>query len=90
MLVAGIGELAANKTVAVWDPNGEGLHALPGNQVIYSVAIQNIGTGAIDSGSIFLVDNLPAEVEFWNGDIDEGGPNNFATFSSVGFQRTSA
>ena len=86
--VAGIGELAANKTVAVWDPNTDGLYAIPGNQVIYSIAIQNIGTGAIDSGSIFLVDSLPGQIEFWNGDIDEGGPDNFAIFSSIGFEQT--
>ena len=86
--IAGMGELAADKTVAMWDPNGEGLHAIPGNQVVYSLAIQNIGTGPVDSGSIFLVDSLPSEVEFWNGDIDEGGPNNFALFSSVGFEQT--
>ena len=87
-LVAGIGEIAAEKTVAIWDPNAQGLYAIPGNQVIYSIAIQNIGTGAIDSGTIFLVDSLPSEVEFWNGDIDEGGPDNFVTFSSVGFEQT--
>ena len=86
--VAGMGELAANKTVEVWDPNAEGLYHIPGNQVTYAIAIQNIGTGAIDSGSIFLVDSLPSEVEFWNGDIDEGGPDNFAIFSSVGFEQT--
>lgn len=86
--VAGMGELAANKTVAVWDPNTDGLYAIPGNQVIYSIAIQNIGTGAIDSGSIFLVDSLPGQIEFWNGDIDEGGPDNFAIFSSIGFEQT--
>ena len=35
-----------------------------------------------------MVDSLPSEVEFWNGDIDEGGADNFVTFSSIGFEQT--
>ena len=86
--VAGVGELAAEKVMTIWDPNSEGLYAIPGNQAFYVISIQNIGTGSIDSGSIFLVDSLPSEVEFWNGDIDEGGADNFVTFSSIGFEQT--
>lgn len=85
--VIGIGELEAEKTVKVWDPDNEGLYALPGNEAIYTITIKNIGTGDIDSGSIFLVDSLPPEIEFWNGDIDAGGPDNYVILSSVGFEQ---
>ena len=87
--VIGFGELAGNKVVEVWDPNNEGLYAIPGNEIIYTILVENTGTGPIDSGSIFLVDNLPAEIEFWNGDIDAGGANNFPVTAAVGFEQVS-
>lgn len=87
-IVIGFGELEADKTVEIWDPNNEGLYMIPGNETVYTIAVRNIGTGDIDSGSIFLVDTLPIEVEFWNGDIDAGGPDNFLTLSSVGFEQS--
>lgn len=87
--VIGFGELAGNKVVDVWDPNNDGLYAIPGNEMIYTIAVENTGTGPIDSGSIFLVDSLPDEIEFWNGDIDAGGANNFPVTAAVGFQQVS-
>ena len=85
--VIGFGELSANKTVAVWDPNDEGLYAIPGTEMLYTISVENTGTGPIDSGSIFLVDNLPSEVAFWNGDIDAGGPDSFPVTAAVGFEQ---
>lgn len=85
--VIGFGEMAANKTVAVWDPNNEGLYAVPGTEIFYTISMENTGTGPIDSGTIFLVDSLPPEIEFWNGDIDSGGPEVFPVTSAVGFQQ---
>ena len=87
--VMGFGEMEADKVVSTWDPLNQGLYMVPGNEVAYTISARNIGTGPIDSGSIFLVDTLPVEVEFWNGDIDAGGPDNFTTFSSVGFSQSS-
>lgn len=87
--VIGFGELAANKSVKMWDPNNEGVYATPGSEVLYTISIENIGTGSIDSGTIFLVDNLPSELEFWNGDIDAGGPDVFPVTAAVGFEQIS-
>ena len=42
--------------------------------MIYTITVANTGSSAIDADSIFLVDNLPAEITFYNGDIDDGGP----------------
>lgn len=67
-------ELSANKSVSVYDPNNLGLYALPGNDIIYTISVDNIGTGSIDSAGLFLVDNMPDEIIFYNDDIDDAGP----------------
>ena len=66
--------LSASKTVNVWDPASLGLYAIPGNDVIYTISAANTGAGYTDDGSLFLVDSIPADMEFYNGDIDDGGP----------------
>jgi len=78
-------ELNAVKSVSVYDPDGLDLYAVPGNDVIYTFTIQNTGDGDVDSGSLFLVDAMPSELAFYNGDIDDGGPEN----DPVTFQDTS-
>ncbi len=72
--IQGQGELQAEKTVAMWDPNNEGRYAVPGNEVLYKISIENSGDGPIDNNSIFLVDKFPPELEFWNGSLSGGGP----------------
>ena len=66
--------VTASKTVAVHDPQGLGLYAIPGNDVIYSFNIENSGAGDVDSGSLVLIDSMPPEIAFYNGDIDDAGP----------------
>ena len=85
--VNGKGELQATKTVEVWDPNDEGLYAIPGNDVIYTFTLINVGDGPVDSGTIFLTDIIPAEIEFWNGDVEFGGPNTIAGSDRIGFMQ---
>jgi len=62
-----------NKTVDVFSGSATP-YAIPGSDVIYEIAVENTGSGAVDANSIFLVDRLPPEVTFFNGDIDDGGP----------------
>lgn len=69
--------LIASKTVATATPGG---FSLPGEDVVYTITSTNIGTGSADAGSIFIVDTLPAEVEFYNGDMDGGGPATGAVY----------
>ena len=77
--------LSASKSVSLYDPSGAGLFAIPGNDVIYTITSTNTGDGSTDIDSIFLVDELPAEVEFYNGDIDDAGPETGAiAFSQTG------
>lgn len=66
--------LTANKTAAVYDPLSEGLYMVPGNDVIYAITFTNTGDGAADADSVVLIDVMPTEIEFYNGDIDDGGP----------------
>ena len=66
--------LSANKSVELYDPQNLGLYAIPGNDVIYTISVANTGTGDVDSGSMVLIDNMPEDVVFYNGDFDDGGP----------------
>ncbi|MEO1587745.1 MAG: hypothetical protein AAFS00_10695, partial [Bacteroidota bacterium] len=38
------------------------VYAIPGNDVVYTINIQNTGNGPVDNDSLFLVDQLPEEV----------------------------
>lgn len=64
----------ANKAVAVYDPDNAGLYNIPGNDVIYTISASNTGTGPTDTNTIVLIDSLPPEITFYNGDIDDAGP----------------
>ncbi len=80
--------LSGQKTNAIYDPTNAGLYALPGNDVIYTITVTNEGSGATDADSVFLSDAIPAEIEFWNGDIDSGGGSAFPGTDPVGFVQT--
>ena len=48
-------------------------YAIPGPDVIYTIKTVNTGSGAVDADTIFLVDSIPPDVTFYNGDIDDCG-----------------
>ncbi len=66
--------VSANKTVNVWDPTASGLYAVPGNDVIYTITMTHESGPNLDAGTVFIADTLPAETIFYNGDIDDTGP----------------
>lgn len=67
--------VTASKTVDVYDPTGSGtVYAVPGNDVVYKITATNTGGSAVDADSIVLIDGLPSEIRFFNGDMDDGGP----------------
>ena len=66
--------LSGSKTAEVFDPTSSGLYAVPGNDIIYTIEFTNSGSGPADNNSIEIIDKLPAEIEFYNGDIDGPGP----------------
>lgn len=84
--------LLAVKTTAVFDADGPGVgpdpYALPNSDVIYTITVTNTGSGATDPNSVVLIDRLPAEIEFFNGDIDMGGLDVYAGTDPVGFEET--
>ena len=66
-------KLEAEKSVSMFSGNASN-YSIPGSDVIYTIKADNAGTGPVDNNSIFLVDAMPPEVEFYNGDFDDGGP----------------
>ena len=67
-------QLVANETVEVFDPSGSGLYAIPGNDVISSLTFTNTGNGTTKEDTIVIFKTIPAEMTFYNGDIDDAGP----------------
>ena len=65
--------LTAQKTIELFD-TAPSAYAIPGEDVVYSISVNNEGTGAADNDTIFLVDTLPADLTFFNGDMDGAGP----------------
>ncbi|MEL7231376.1 MAG: hypothetical protein AAGJ85_02570, partial [Pseudomonadota bacterium] len=66
-------ELAVSKTNEVYSGSAVPF-AVPGSDVIYTLLVESTGSAPVDRDSVFLVDSLPTEVVFYNGDIDDGGP----------------
>lgn len=76
--------LEAAKTVQLASGSG---YALPGEDVIYTITTFNRGDGRTDRNSLFLVDTLPADIEFYNADMDGSGG---LTSDPVAFTQTGA
>ena len=80
-----IPDLKASKSVAVYDPSSLGLYAVPGNDVIYTITVTNDGAGSVDANTMFLTDKIPDNTTYYNGDIDDGGPElNSVSFTESG------
>lgn len=74
---SGGAELEAISDVAVYDPTSAGLYMAPGNDVVYSLLVRNIGLLAADTDSIVLIERVPDELEFYNGTTSDFGNNVF-------------
>jgi uncharacterized repeat protein (TIGR01451 family) len=48
----------------------------PGSDVIYSLTLTNSNSSPVDLNQVIFTDPLPAQVSFFNGDIDDAGPLN--------------
>ena len=83
-VIPGTTTLDVTKTVEVWDPGNIGLYSVPGNDFIYTFTVSNTGNAATDTDTLLLIDAMPSEIEFYNGDIDDGGPEtNPVSFSQA-------
>ncbi len=58
----------------------------PGNDVIYSIVVENSGDQEVDPNSILIVDSWPADLEFHFGDLDAGGSSQFQGVDPVAWE----
>ena len=60
-------------------------YAIPGSDLVYTIAVSNTGSKAVDIDSVVIIDSMPADTVFYNGDIDGPGPETGAVaFASSG------
>lgn len=76
--------LNGSKSTTIHDPLGQGLFAIPGNDMIYTITVSNSGEGAADINSVVLIDAMPDTLEFYNGTTTLFGGN------VVGWSETSS
>ncbi|MFV0644407.1 MAG: DUF11 domain-containing protein [Sphingomonadaceae bacterium] len=62
-------QLAVSKTSAIYNSS----FFLPQNDVLYAINVKNTGGGSVDNNSLFVIDSLPAQVEFYNNPTAELG-----------------
>ncbi|MEO0607113.1 MAG: hypothetical protein AAFY82_02705, partial [Pseudomonadota bacterium] len=65
--------LNVTKSTAV-SPLSASSFAIPGSDVLYTLTVESTGSAPIDENTLFLVDTIPAELIFYNGDLDGEGP----------------
>ncbi len=74
------------KSSSVYTANGTSTgFSIPVEDMIYTIVVQNVGGGPAGEDSVFVIDQLPAQLTFFNGDIDDGGPDNFPGSDPVAF-----
>ena len=78
--IAGTAIYHVAKSSTVLDVSGLGRFAIPGNDVVYTITVTNTGTAPSSADSTFVLDSLPPEVVFFNGDIDDAGPATGAVY----------
>lgn len=66
--------MAVSKSSVISVLGSANAFALPGNDVEYSITLTNTGPGLPDTNSVFIYDQVPADVSFYNGDFDGAGP----------------
>jgi uncharacterized repeat protein (TIGR01451 family) len=62
--------LALTKVTSIYDDGITAPFAIPGNDAIYTIALSNTGTGSVTADTVFMVDPLPAQLTFFNGDAN--------------------
>ena len=83
----GTAQMQGSKSIVVYDPGAAGIYALPGNDVIYTINVANVGGVNADSNSVLVIDKVPAEVEILNGPTPEFG-GQVAGFTQTGTSLT--
>ena len=69
--------LAVTKTVAPWSDPVNGTtnpKLIPGGDLVYTITVTNSGGSPVDLSTSVLTDPVPANLTFYDGDIDDAGP----------------
>ncbi len=64
-----VANLSVSKSVEVYDPGGDGLYAIPGKDVIYTIEVINLGD-EINLDTIEIIDPIPPELTLYRGAFD--------------------
>ncbi|MEP3420995.1 MAG: Ig-like domain-containing protein [Erythrobacter sp.] len=59
---------------------------LPGHDVIYDIEISNTGDQEVDQDTLVIIDQWPADVRFYFGDLDTGGSAEFMETDPVAWR----
>jgi uncharacterized repeat protein (TIGR01451 family) len=70
----GVATLTILKSSAVYNPSGTNPFSIPGNDVLYTISVENTGSSSTTADSVFVFDSLPSTLTFYNGDVDDAGP----------------
>jgi uncharacterized repeat protein (TIGR01451 family) len=66
--------LGMTKVSSVFNDGVSPQFFIPGNDVVYTIALSNTASGSVTDDTVFLLDPLPSNVTFFNGDADGSGP----------------
>ncbi len=80
--------LSISKNSILYLPTATYKFFVPGNDVIYNITVTNTGNQATDANSVFVVDPVPTNIQFFNGNINQDGPNTYAGTDPVAWQNS--
>ena len=67
-------EVSAETMVEPYLDTGAFSYSLPGADIIHTLSVTHESGPSLDAETVFLVDKIADELIFYNGDIDDGGP----------------
>ncbi len=70
----GVAVLTAAKSSVSYATSGPNKYSIPGSDVLYTITVANTGSASTDNNSVIVIDKLPSQLIFYNGDIDDAGP----------------
>ena len=74
--------LTMTKTSALVVNGSNPAFSIPGNDVLYTIQVDNTASGVTTNNSIFVYDTLPGELTFFNGDVNGASPGTDAVIFS--------
>jgi len=74
--------MSASKDVAMFSGNASA-YAIPGSDVIYTITVENTGSGPVDANTIIMIDAMPSELSFMTGSLTFTDNDSGLTFDSA-------